>query len=263
MLTDKDGNVKYFDTDGKETTKENGYPIYQNLRGKLTGNKLSLPSEPSTEDLEKSGELDAYNKERALLVKLKKAKTPMVFNIKEITSGFASTIPQFERIVLGDNLDFLKSRKGQLMILDKTTGIQMATSASPTLGNSTIKDAMLDILDMDKKAGLPADMRDSFDKRVRLYAEKFLFTHGDGMYGTNNRLRLKDGKAVRMDGKPIEDLLLNIDFGRLGKNVDFYRWDGDKFVKESLPYNQYIADNYKVYRPLTSGTNSYIKLETR
>ena len=261
VLTDKDGNIKYFTTEGKPSTKENGYPVYQNLRGQMRGNTLVLPSEPSEESLKSSGEYEVYHKERDMLFHLRKSTEPLTFTIKEITSGFAAAKPTFEPIILGDNISFLKSRKGQLQVLDSDTGVQKAVTSSPTLGDSTLKDDMLAMLDMSKKQGLPAEMKDDFDKRVRLYAEKFLFTHGDGVYGANNRLRLdKEGNAVRLDGKPIEDLLLNIDFNRLGKKVDFYHWDGEKFIKESLPYNSYIAANYKVYQPLVNGVNSFIKL---
>lgn len=260
-LTDKDGVIKHFDKAGNPSTETAGFPIYQNLRGQIKKGNLVLKNEPSQESLVKSGELDSYNKERDQLEKLKKSKSPVTFEIKEITSGFQSSKPNFEPIVLGSNISFLKTRKGQMMVFDSNTDAQMAVSSSPSLANSTIKEDILAILDMDNKTGLPADLKDSFDNRVRVYVEKFLFTHGDGAYGPNNRLRLNsEGKAVRLDGKPVEDLLLNIDFTRLGKEVSYYKWDGHKFSEEVLNYNQYIADNYKVYRPITSSIDSYVKL---
>lgn len=264
VITDKDGNIQYFDTDGNPSTKASGFPVYQNLRGKIVDGQLVLDSKFSGPE---------HDQTRARLLSLRSIQVPVTMHIAGITRGVIG-IPQFTHISLTPDIVVSPYGKaGQFQALDKATGTVMLSSHSPTLSESTLKDDLSAMLDMTKKDGLPEELKDSFANR-RSYLEQFILTapesgkvvgrvrDADGTEKiSNTRLTVNDAKQiVTMGGEPVENVLMHIKYGLPGSVVDVYKWDGTKFTKEPMNYDEFLLKNYKVYERKEGGVNSMLHM---
>ena len=267
VITDEKGNIYYFDSNGKVTTKEKGgIPAYQNLRTASDSNR------PSKEDLESKGLTEEYERQLNELKRIRESKEPFTFQIRAITPGYIDAkIPAESRLLsdIGENL-LISVEGNNTVFTDKDSGIKY-TVEKKKLGDTNLIDTIIALLDLENNKGLPEKYLNEIERRTLI--EKVYNTFKPTKDGKSVRLRPENGKfVVEIDGKNlsyedsveyIKNALIDIysQFLNSGASFEFpvFR-DGEFEMISYTNYRDFISKYITTKMPQMDNSVSYLKL---
>jgi hypothetical protein len=256
VLTNKQGDVLYFDTEGNRTTKEKGSVVYQPLRGKLKDGKLDMFNQniPTQEELKQAGELERFNKDIEKLTELRESKEPIILQIAEITKGvkkFDKSEPS--KINLSTH-DLLIKSNGIVVTVDKSTKQENPVYRAK-LQEAGLSDFITALMDMNNKEGLSEELQNSWQQR-RDFLERVIYTSA-----STRRIRFDKNNLILTSAEDVNNLPLNVDKSLLNKLFSWYTWDGNKFIPNNFKtYQEFLADKLQTREGNPTTFNSYIKL---